>query len=278
MPYVPPWLDVSPRDFIAAAQGGAKIGAELAGQATEAGIASGRNATALQEAQMRENTAMSGQQAESSLAQARLDQAAKQQQAEQLLRQWEVEQQIKRQQDTVAAENQRAAAALAERQQYGNSMLDIRREANRISQQKADTAENKPSPQDFVTQSSHTPGVSPHEEYTIKEPGTPPGSNFNPLNWFRANKGIPPSSLTTTNSNDLLGLPPGATISTNKIPGAPSITTTRRIPLLSTQPNAQPQTPQQSQRVAVQDQNGKKFTIPEEQLQDALDMGYSEVQ
>lgn len=274
MPYVPPWLDVSPRDFVAAAQGGAKIGAELAGQGTEANIAAGRNATALEEAQLRVNAESASQQ-----------NAAQQAAADRALREWELKQQIlhqtaalqgenQRNQNTVDAENQRAAAALAERQQYGSSMLDVRREANRIAEERARAAATKPASGDFITQSEHTPGVSPHDQYTITEPGTPPGSNWNPLNWFRANNGVPPSSTTTTNANDLLGLPPGATISTNKIPGAPAITTTRRIPLLSTQPNAQPQ----SQRVAVQDQNGKKFTIPQEQLQDALDMGYSEVQ
>lgn len=278
MAYVPPWLNVEPAQFVQAAQAGARIGAELAGQATERGIASDRNATALQEAQMRENTAMSGQQAEAALAQARMEQAAKQNQAEQILRQWEVQQQIKRQQDTIDAENQRAANALAERTNYGNSMLDIRREANRIAQEKADTSAAKPSPQDFVTQSEHTPGVAAHDEYTINEPGKPPGSNLNPLNWFRANKGVPPISTTTTNSNDLLGLPPGSTISTNKIPGSPAITTTRRIPISPTAPPASPDQSQPTQRVTVQDQNGKKFTVPQEQLQDALDQGYSEVQ
>lgn len=271
MPYVPEWLQINPRDFLAAAQGGARIGAELAGQGTEANIASGRNATALQEAQMRENTAMSGQQAEAALAQARLEQAAKQQQAEQLLRQWEVQQQIKRQQDIISgqneraanaitAENERAANALTERQNYGNAMLDVRREANRIAQQRADAATSKPSPSDFITQSEHTPGVSPHEEYTVQTPGIKG-------NWFKAYK--PPTILTTTNAEDLLALPAGSTISTNKIPGSPAITTTRRVPLLSTQ---------QNQRVVIQDQNGKKFSIPQEQLQDALDQGYSEVQ
>jgi hypothetical protein len=269
MAYVPPWLDVSPRDFVTAAQGGARIGAELAGQSNEANIAAGRNATALQEAQMRIGAENSAQQ-----------NAAQQAAAERELRRWELHQQIlhqaaqlqgenQRNQNTVDAENKRAAAALAEREQYGNSMLDIRREGNRIAQEKADNAANKPSPLDLSTVTEHTPGVAPHDEYTVQEPGTPPGSNLNPINWFRSNQGTPPSSLSTTNSNDLLALPPGSTISTNKIPGKPSITTSHKVLL--------PQT-DMPQRIMVQDSNGKKFTIPQDQLKSAKDQGYTEVQ
>lgn len=229
--YLPPWLDINSRDFLAAAQGGARIGAELAGQASERGIASARNATDLQEAQMRENTAMSGQQAEAALAQARLEQAAKQQQAEQLLRQWEVQQQIKRQQDMIAGQNERAANALAERQNYGNSMLDIRREANRIAQQRADAAENKTPATDFAT--AHTGEIKPHDVYTINVPGKPPGTGFLGTGLF-ASKGVPESSITTTNAADLMGVP-GNQITTNTIPGTPAMTW--KIPRPTSQPN-----------------------------------------
>jgi hypothetical protein len=273
VPYVPPWLNVQPSDFVQAAQGGARIGAELAGQGTEANIAAAKNATSLQEAQMRENTAMSGQQADAALAQARLEQAAKQQQAEQVLRQWEIQQQIKHQQDALAAENQRAANALSERQQYGNSMLDIRRAANDIAQQRVDAMAAKPAPTDFQTVTETTKGTSPYEQYTINEPGTP--SRF-----FGLKGGTPPTTLTTTNSNDLLGLPSGSTIATNKVAGTPTITTSRKVPIgkdpyaLDASSNVQ----QPQQRIKVKDQSGKLFTIPADQLDDAKKQGYTEVQ
>lgn len=239
MPYVPPWLNVEPAQFVQAAQAGARIGAELAGQASERGIASARNATALQESQMREGTALSGQQAEQALANARLQQIAQQQAQERALREWEVRQQIKRQQDTIAAENERAANALAERKGYGQSMLDIRREANRIAQQKADAAEKKPAPGDFQTVTTRTKEVLPSEQYTINEPAIP--SRF-----FGLKAGSPATTLSTTNSADLMGLPAGSTISTNKIPGVPATSITRRVPIggdVYMQPFQQPATP-----------------------------------
>ena len=231
--YLPPWLDVSPRDFVNAAAAGGRLGAQIAGLGTEANIAAGRNTTALQEAQMRENTALSGQQAEGELARARLEEAARQHQAEQMLRQWEVTQQIKRSQDTVAAQNeraanaitaqnQRAADALSERQSYGNSMLDIRREANRIAQERADAAANKPSSGDFATVTQHTKEVPDTKRFTISEPEI--------HNLFSAN--TPAKTLVTTNVADLANIPKGSVIATNTIPGTgtPAMTISRRVP------------------------------------------------
>lgn len=239
MPYVPPWLDVSPRDFVAAAQGGARIGAELAGQGTEANIAAGRNATALEEAQLRANTELSGQQVSS--------QNAAQEKA---LREWEMRQQIlhqaaqiqaenERNQNTVTGANQRAgglldlrkqeidaantraAAALAERQKYGDSMLDIRREGNRIAQERVD----KPgaNPANLTTVSEHTKEIPDSKTYAVTEPEI--------HNWF--SKNTPGKSLTTTNLSDLVGLPSGSSIVTNSIPGSgtPARTISRRIPI-----------------------------------------------
>ena len=248
MPYVPPWLNVQPSDFVQAAQGGARIGAELAGQASERGIAAGRNATALQEAQMRENTALSGQQAEASLAGARLTDEQQQKEAERRLRQWEIQQQMihnqavidsensrsqgaitsenLRNQRTIDAANTRAAAALDERQKYGTSMLDIRREANRIAEERAKAAAAKPSSSDYTTVSEHTKEVPDAKNYTITDPGK--DSHI-----FGLFKGIPPSTLQTTNAADLANIPTRDTISTNTIPGTgiPSRTITRRVPV-----------------------------------------------
>jgi hypothetical protein len=265
MAVIPPWISVNPKDFVDAAAGGARIGAELAGQASERGIAGARNATALQEAQMRANTEEAAQ------AQAAQN-AAAQREMEKQIQQFQIQQQIKQQQNaitgenfrnqnTIEAENARAAATLAERKQYGVSMLDIRREQNRIAQERADAAALKPSPQDLVTTSEYTPGVAPHEEYTITDPGKP-------ANFFGFGSRSP-SSLSTTNANDLLGLNPGSTISTNKIPGSPSITTTRRVPSLPP--------PSQPRRIVVKNAKGEKFTIPSDQLDDAKKQGYSEV-
>lgn len=80
--YVPPWLNVQPSDFVGAAQGGAKIGAQLAATGTEANIA--RQRIASSDAQ---NSARIS--AENNLAQARLAQAAQEAEAARALREWE---------------------------------------------------------------------------------------------------------------------------------------------------------------------------------------------
>lgn len=222
MPYVPPWLDVSPRDFVQAATAGGRLGAELAQMANERSIAADRNATALQEAQMRENTAMSGQQADAALANARLTQAQKQADAERALKEWEIQQQMAHGQNVIDAENQRAANALNEKTLYGNAMIGIRQQANEIAQQRADQTASKPSPGDFVTVTQHTKEVPPSKTYDITEPEI--------RNWFSAN--TPAKSITTTNLADLNNLPQGSTIVTNAIPGtgSPARTISRRIP------------------------------------------------
>ena len=234
MPYVPPWLNVQPGDFVQAASAGGRLGAQLAELASQAAIARDRNTTALQEASMRENTALSGQQAEQALAGARLAQAQKQSDAERQLRQWEIQQQMlhnqavidaenQRSSNTITAENTRAANALDERAKYGQSMLAIRQEANRIAQERADNAENKPQPGDFMTVTDHTKEVAPSKIYDINKPGV--------YNWFSPN--TPPSSMTTTNVADLQNLPRGSTIVTNTIPGTgtPARTFSRRVPV-----------------------------------------------
>lgn len=222
MPYVPPWLDVSPRDFVNAAAAGGRLGAELAQMANERGIADARNATALQEASMRENTALSQQGAESALAGARLSQAQKQADAERALREWEIQQQMMHGQNVIDAENTRAANALNEKQLYGNAMLGIRQTANDIAQQRVDQAANKPNPGDFVTVTQHTKEVPPSKQYDITEPAI--------HNWFSPN--VPAKSITTTNLSDLSNLPQGSTVVTNAIPGtgSPARTIARRIP------------------------------------------------
>ncbi|HSS97372.1 MAG TPA: hypothetical protein VLK33_10090 [Terriglobales bacterium] len=227
MAVIPPWIDVKPSDFVQAAQGGARIGAELAGQGNEANIAAGRNATALQEAQMRANTEAAAQ------AQA-AQSAAAQREMEKQIQQFQIQQQIKQQQNaiqgenqrnqnTVEAENQRAAAALAERQMYGGSMLDIRREANRIAQERAAAAANKPTAQDFTTVSEHTKETPPNKKYTVTEPEI--------HNFFTKN--TPAKTFDTTNLVDLANLPRSASITTNAIPGtgSPARTISRRIPI-----------------------------------------------
>ena len=223
MPYVPEWLQVNPRDFVQAAAAGGRLGAQLAQMANERSIASERNAAGLQEAQMRENTALAGQQAEAGLASARLAQAQKQQEAENALKQWEIQQQMTHGQNVIDAENTRAQNALNEKTLYGQAMLGIRDEANRIAQQRADQAGAKPNPADYVTETEHTKEVPPTKQYDITKPGV--------HNWFSAN--IPPSSMTTTNLADLNGLPQGSTIVTNTVPGtgSPARTFSRRVPI-----------------------------------------------
>lgn len=262
MPYVPPWLDVSPRDFVNAAAAGGRLGAELAQMANERGIADSRNATALQEASMRENTALSGQQSENALASARLAQLQKQQESERALREWEIQQQMTHGQNVIDAENQRAANALNEKTLYGNAMLGIRQTANDIAQQRADQAANKPSPSDFVTVTQHTKEVPPSKQYDISEPAI--------HNWF--SKDIPATSLTTTNLADLNNLPRGSTIVTNTIPGTgtPARTISRRVPAsqdpyaisIDTPAPAQPQAPNplEGKRVRHKD-SGQEGTI-----------------
>ncbi len=221
-PYVPPWLQISPESFVQAAQGGARIGAELAGQGTEANIAAGRNATALQEAQMRIAAESQSQ-----------DEASQRAAAERMLREWEIRQQIlhqnaalqgenQRNQNTVDAENQRAAAALAERQQYGGSMLDIRREANRIAQERADAEGSKQSPYSYQTVSEHTKEIPDSKSFDVNEPEI--------HNFF--SKNTPGKNFNTTNISDLVNLPRGSSIVTNTIPGTgtPARTISRRIP------------------------------------------------
>lgn len=221
MAVIPPWLNVEPAQFVQAAASGARIGAELAGQQNEANIATGRNATALQEAQMRVNAEQSAQQEEA--------QRAAQERA---LREWEMRQQIlhqsaqlqgenQRSQNALDAENARAANALAERQQYGNSMLDIRREANRIAQERVDKPSS--SPANFTTVSEHTKEVPDSKKYVVTEPEI--------HNFF--SKNTPGKTLNTTNVADLVNLPSGSSIVTNSIPGTgtPARTISRRIPL-----------------------------------------------
>lgn len=222
MPYVPPWLNVQPSDFVQAAAAGGRLGAELSQQATERGIASERNATQLQEASMRENAAMSQQQAEAALAGARLAQAQKQQEAENALKKWEMQQQLAHGQNVIDAENTRAANALNEKTLYGQAMLGIRDRANDIAQQRADAAASKPSPGDFVTVTEHTKEKKPDQSYTVTTPEV--------FNLFKKN--TPGSTMTTTNLADLNNLPRGASIVTNNIPGtgSPALTYSRRIP------------------------------------------------
>lgn len=238
---IPPWIDVNPKDFVQAASSGARIGAEIAGHRNEAAIAAGRNQTALEEAQMHINAAAAAQQAESQRAE-----------SERALREWELRQQIlhqatqidaenQRNQNTIAganqralgslglrqqeidAANQRAAAALDERQKYGNSTLDIRREANRIAQERADAAKNKPATGDYTTVSEHTKEVPDTKRYSVNEPEI--------FNLF--SKNTPGKSFDTTNAVDLQNLPRGTAITTNTIPntGIPARTISRRIPI-----------------------------------------------
>lgn len=222
MPYVPPWLNIEPSQFVQAAAAGGRLGAELAQMANERGISDARNSTSLQEAAMREATAQSGQQAEAALAGARLTQAQKQQQAENALRQWEIQQQMIHGQNVIDAENTRASNALNEKTLYGNAMLGIRQTANDIAQQRADQAANKPNPGDFVTVTQHIKEVPPSKKYDITEPEI--------HNWFSPN--VPAKSITTTNLSDLSNLPQGSTIVTNAIPGtgSPARTISRRVP------------------------------------------------
>jgi rubrerythrin len=232
MAVIVPWIDVKPSDFVQAAQGGARIGAELAGQRNEAGIAARRNQTALQEAQMRVNSEAAAQ-AEAA------QNAAAQREMEKQIQQWQFQQQLKQQQNaiegenfrnqnTITAENARAAAALGERQQYGGSMLDIRREANRIAQERADAAAAKPAPSDFTTVSEHTKEIPDIKKYSVNEPEI--------FNLF--SKNTPGKTFDTTNATDLVNLPRGSVITTNTIPntGSPARTISRRVPI-SVPPN-----------------------------------------
>jgi chorismate mutase len=246
--YVPPWLQISPESFVQAAQNGARIGAELAGQGTEANIAAGRNATALQEAQIRTGAEQSA-----------LDEQSQRAAQERALREWETRQQIihqsaqidaenQRNQNTVTgantragnlldlrrqeidAANERAASALAERQKYGDSVLDIRREANRIAQERVDKPGSNPA--DFTTISEHKKEVPDRKSFSVTEPEI--------HNFF--SKNTPGKSLTTTNLSDLVNLPRGSSIVTNTIPGtgSPATTISRRVPLLPPTPVATP--------------------------------------
>lgn len=220
---IPPWLDINPRDFISAATAGGHLGSEIANRRTEAAIAGARNRAGLEEAQLRANVEMSGRAGEQALEGARLQQAGSQQAAERALREWEVQQQIKHQQDALTAENDRAKNSLAERNQYGNSVLDIRREANRIAQERADNTASKPNPSDFTTVSEHTKETPASKTYHVTEPEI--------FNLF--SKNTPGKTFDTTNAVDLANLPRSSNITTNTIPGTgiPSRTITRRVPI-----------------------------------------------
>lgn len=210
---IPPWLNVNPSDFVQAAAAGGKLGAEIA------------KITRANERRTQPRVVSSGgpHTDEAALQGARLQQAAKQAEAERQLRQWEFQQQLKHQQDVLDAQNQRASDSLAERAYYGTNMIDVRKEANRIAQQRADDAASKPSPYDFNTVTTHTKEIPPTKNYDVTEPGQ--------WNLFKAN--TPPKSFSTTNLTDIQNLPQGSTIATNTIPGTgePSRTISRRVPI-----------------------------------------------
>lgn len=227
MAYVPPWLNIEPSQFVQAAAAGGRLGAQLAQIASERAASSERNATQLSEAQMRNAT-------EQQLGSQRLSAEQQQQQAANALRQWEIQQQMahnqsvidaenQRNQATIGAENTRAANALTEKQNYGNKMIDIREEANRIAQERADAAKDKPNASDYETVTEHTKEVAPSKSYYVTKPEI--------FNLFKAN--TPGSSMTTTNVADLQNLPRGSSIVTNTIPGtgAPARTFSRRVPI-----------------------------------------------
>jgi hypothetical protein len=126
-PYVPPWLQVSPRDFTQAAAEGGSLGARLGALATEAGMNRERIASS-----ERENAArLAAAQAEAA------SRAKEQEKYHELARQtaqWELTQRL-------ASEEARARDALAERTMYGQGVLSNREEANRIRSEMNDIRE-----------------------------------------------------------------------------------------------------------------------------------------
>ena len=212
MPYTPPWLNVQPSDFVQAAQGGARIGTELADQANQAGISARNNATALEEAQMRANTEAAAQQA-----------AGERAQQEAAIRRWELTQQIahqqnqiaaenERNQNTIAGENTRAASSLAAMAPYHAGMLSARDEQNRIAQEREEREKAKADAPPPIT--AHLPGKPASTSYDITDPGVKRSL------WFDT----APSSLSTTNVADLSGLPARDKIVTNTTPAIPALT------------------------------------------------------
>jgi hypothetical protein len=127
MPYVPPWLQVSPKDFTQAAAEGGSLGARLGALATEAGMNRERIASS-----ERENAArLFAAQAEAA------SRAKEQEKYHELARQtaqWELTQRL-------ASEEARARDALAERTMYGQGVLSNREEANRIRSEMNDIRE-----------------------------------------------------------------------------------------------------------------------------------------
>jgi len=131
MPYVPPWLNVQPSDFVQAAQAGARIGTQLSEIAT--GAQSRREALRSSE---RENAARIA--AQQSMAAAHAAETARQNEAARRLREFEERNRIQLAQRALESQNERAAQALDATKAYHAGTLAARAEANDIAQQRAD--------------------------------------------------------------------------------------------------------------------------------------------
>jgi hypothetical protein len=115
--YVPPWLNVSPSDFTAAVQGGAKAGTALAEMGTQANMNMARIASSDKQNAMRVA-------ADNAQANARLAAAAQQAQEERALKQWEEAQRYELGTKKLSADEAQLAQQIAQQ----NATFDISRQ------------------------------------------------------------------------------------------------------------------------------------------------------
>lgn len=133
MPYVADWQRINPKDFVDAASQGGSLGARLGALATDAEMQKERLASqaAIESARLGASQQESG---------ARLAQAAKEEEMNRALREWELKQQLAQKGTALQSQNERAANALAEKEQYGEGVLGIRQATNDLRSQQLDNA------------------------------------------------------------------------------------------------------------------------------------------
>ena len=264
---IPPWLNVSPPDYLRAIQAGGAAGLGIAEARNRAREAAARTAEAQRQAAQREWEFNE-----------RMRQAAAEQASGEALKQAQLAQQEKYQEGMLGYHNRSLDDAMTRagmqadakgnlldlRAQHYNDLMDWR---NRELGLREQVAANKMQPTDYETVTEETPAVE-------GIPGTPaiPAEKRSLLgmDWLMPDKPAVPAYA--------------------GVPGIPKMTHTRRVPINQPQGGSlldeisnpvldEESTSQRSEkRIHVRDSKGKDWTIPEWQVDLAKQQGFKVVE
>lgn len=195
-----------------AASEGGSLGARLGALSTDAQMQKERLASqaAIESARLGASQQESG---------ARLAQAAKEEEMNRALREWELKQQLAQKGTAIEAQNERAANALAEKQQYGEGVLGIRQATNDLRSQQLENAkaaaEAKANAPRYIKSKDRVLQISPEGDLIDVTPGGAkadelaqgPGIFSRIGDWFSGLTGNPPLIRAGEEFNPPLTLP-----------------------------------------------------------------------